>query len=142
MEKLVGEQRGLTNSALATVISDIKNTENTFGIPLLSTKESITDLEEPMIINDQQEIKKLTDADCYISNTDQIKEEIPDETTQRRQLFTEAENEKLKDGIVKFGRGQWSRILNFGAGTFSKSRNRDSLGMRANTIGFKRTYEC
>ena len=142
MEKLVGEQRGLTNSALATVISDIKNTENTFGIPLLSTKESIIDVEEPMIINDQQEIKKSTDADCYISNTDQIKEEIPDETTQRRQLFTEAENEKLKDGIVKFGRGQWSRILNFGAGTFSKSRNRDSLRMRANTIGFKRTYEC
>ena len=85
--------------------------QNTFGIALLSSKESITDTEEPMIVNDQQEIKKSNDADCYITNTDQIKEEILDETTQRRQLFTEAENEKLKDGIVKFGRGQWNRII-------------------------------
>ena len=142
MEKLLGEQRGVTNSALANVISDIKKTENTFGISILSSTNNVIDVEDPMIIDDQTANSNSTNKDCSISNTDQIKEETVDETTQRRHLFTEDENEKLKDGIIKFGRGQWSRILQFGAGTFSKSRNRDSLRMRANTMGFKRTYKC
>ena len=142
MEKLLGEQRGVTNSALANVISDIKKTENTFGISILSSTNNVIDVEDPMIIDDQTVNSNSTNKDCSISNTDQIKEETVDETTQRRHLFTEDENEKLKDGIIKFGRGQWSRILQFGAGTFSKSRNRDSLRMRANTMGFKRTYKC
>ena len=142
MEKLIGEQRSLTNSAVATVISDIRNAEGTFGMPILPTSIDVTDDAEAVIVNDTSNICRENERDCVIANEHEIKAEPVDDITHRKIAFSVAENEKLKEGIVKFGRSQWSRILEFGAGTFHKVRTRDSLRMRANTIGFKRTYKC
>ena len=142
MEKLIGEQRSLTNSAVATVISDIRNAEGTFGIPILPTSIDVTDDAEAVIVNDASNICRENERDCVIANEHEIKAEPVDDITHRKIAFSDAENEKLKEGIVKFGRSQWSRILEFGAGTFHKVRTRDSLRMRANTMGFKRTYKC
>ena len=143
MEKLVGEQRRLTNNAVATVIADIRNAENTFGIPILPavTDETIED-DNVVMVDDVESVCNGVEKDCVITNENEIKTEPVDELTHRRIAFTLAENEKLSEGITKFGRGQWSQILEFGSATFNKVRTRDSLRMRANTMGFKRTYKC
>ena len=140
--KLIGEQRTNTNYAVATVISDIRNAEASFGIPILPSSTDAADHEDAVIVNDIPKPVSGDDKDCCITNEHEIKEEPVDDTTHRRIAFTDAENEKLRDGIVKFGRSQWSRILEYGGSTFHKVRTRDSLRMRANTMGFKRTYKC
>ena len=142
MEKLIGEQRTVTNNAVATVISDIRNAEASFGIPILPSSADATGHEDVVIVKDLPKAVSGDDKDCCITNEQDIKEEPVDDSTHRRIAFTDAENEKLRDGIVKFGRSQWSRILEYGGGTFHKVRTRDSLRMRANTMGFKRTYKC
>ena len=142
MEKLIGEQRTVTNNAVATVISDIRNAEASFGIPILPSSADATGHEDVVIVKDLPKAVNRDDKDCCITNEQDIKEEPVDDSTHRRIAFTDAENEKLRDGIVKFGRSQWSRILEYGGGTFHKVRTRDSLRMRANTMGFKRTYKC
>ena len=142
MEKLVGEQRNITNNAIATVISDIRKAESTFGIPILPTDTNVVDDDDSVLVGSVNDVCISDKGDCVIANEHEIKAEPVDETTHRRIAFTAAENEKLKEGIEKFGRGQWSQILELGADTFHKVRTRDSLRMRANTMGFKRTYKC
>ena len=142
MEKLVGEQREITNNAVSTVISDIRKTESTFGISILPTDTDNIAQEESALITGVNDVCINGKDDCIITNDHEIKTEPVDETTHRRIMFTSGENEKLREGIAKFGRGQWSQILAFGADTFDKVRTRDSLRMRANTMGFKRTYKC
>ena len=143
MEKLVGEQRRHTNNAVANVIADIRNAEHTFGIPILpaATKEAVDD-DNVVMVDEVESVCNGVEKDCVISNGSEIKTEPVDDITHRRIAFTLAENEKLSEGITKFGRGQWSQILEFGSATFHQVRTRDSLRMRANTMGFKRTYKC
>ena len=142
MEKLVGQQREITNNAVSTVISDIRKTESTFGISILPTDTDSIAEDDLALITGVNDVCINGKGDCVITNDHEIKTEPVDETTRSRIMFTTAENEKLREGIVKFGRGQWSQILEFGTGTFDKVRTRDSLRMRANTMGFKRTYKC
>ena len=137
MEKLVRQRRSLTNSAVATVISDIRKAESTFGIPILPIDNDVVDDEHSVLVTDVNEVCMDGKGDCFIANEHDIKAEPVDETTHRRILFTAAENEKLKEGIERFGPGQGIKMLDFGATTFNKVRTRDSLRMCANTMGFR-----
>ena len=51
--------------------------------------------------------------------------------------FTVEEDRFLKVGLEKYGKGNWSRILNDPSYRFHPARTRDSLRMRAETCAFK-----
>ena len=51
--------------------------------------------------------------------------------------FTAEEDGYLKLGIAKYGKGNWSNILNDPSYKFHPARSRDSLRMRAETCAFK-----
>ena len=55
----------------------------------------------------------------------------------KNRRFTAEEDGYLKLGIQKYGKGNWSNILNDPAYKFNPARNRDSLRMRAETCAFK-----
>ena len=57
MEKLVGEDRNITNNAVATVISDIRNAESTFGIPILPiAADDVEDDDDTILVDDVNDI--------------------------------------------------------------------------------------
>jgi len=49
--------------------------------------------------------------------------------------FTPEEDSSLRGGITKYGVGHWAKILKDDAFKFHSSRHRDSLRMRAETLG-------
>ena len=49
--------------------------------------------------------------------------------------FTVTEDGYLKKGVTKYGKSSWSKILQDTDYTFTPTRNRDSLRMRAKTLG-------
>ena len=51
--------------------------------------------------------------------------------------FTQAEDNYLKAGIVKHGKGSWAQILGDPEYKFHASRSRDSLRIRAKGVTFK-----
>ena len=55
--------------------------------------------------------------------------------------FTMEEDGYLKEGIKKYGRSAWALILKDKCFKFHKSRNRDSLRVRANSIAFKKMFD-
>ena len=89
----------------------------------------------------------LTSA-CDVRNKDQTpqippddlevkKEELEKELTRGTRLlrFTIEEDSFLRQGFQKYGKGKWSHILKDKELKFHSSRTRDSLRMRADTIG-------
>ena len=55
--------------------------------------------------------------------------------------FTREEDQHLRKGIVKYGKSNWSRILKDPEFSFAKKRSRDSLRMRAKTLGLFKKKE-
>ena len=67
-----------------------------------------------------------------------VKEEEMEVGKQRTRIhFTKEEDQYLRKGIEKYGRGSWATILNDPDFTFHPSRNRNTLRIRADTAGFK-----
>ena len=83
MEKLVGQQRSVTNSAVATVNSDIRKAESTFGIPILPIDNDVVDDEDSVLITDVNKVCMNGKGDCFIENEHDIKAEPVDEITDR-----------------------------------------------------------
>lgn len=67
------------------------------------------------------------------------KEEVQNQVDGDKKLmrFTSKEDSFLRDGIGKYGFGQWSKILKDNAYPFHTSRDRDSLRIRARTLKIK-----
>ena len=61
-----------------------------------------------------------------------------DNTTRSKIKFSKEEDRQLALGIKKHGKGSWSKILNDTSFHFNECRNRDSLRMRSETVGYKR----
>ena len=55
----------------------------------------------------------------------------------KNKKFSEAEDCFLKQGILKYGKSNWAKILNDAQYRFDSSRTRDTLRMRANSVAFK-----
>ena len=55
----------------------------------------------------------------------------------KNKKFSEAEDCFLKQGILKYGKSNWAKILTDAQYQFDSSRTRDSLRMRANSVAFK-----
>ena len=72
-----------------------------------------------------------------VLDVDVKKEEVENELARGTRLkrFTLEEDSFLKEGIRKYGVGRWSHILRDADLKFHPSRTRDSLRMRADTIG-------
>ena len=68
------------------------------------------------------------------------KEELEKELNQGTRFirYTPEEDSFLRLGVKKYGLGRWSHILKDDQLTFHKSRTRDSLRMRAETIGLSK----
>ena len=68
------------------------------------------------------------------------KEELEKEVSQGTRFirFTPEEDSFLRQGIKKYGLGRWSHILKDAELPFHKSRTRDSLRMRADTLGLSK----
>ena len=64
-------------------------------------------------------------------------EEMDIAHTRTRIHFTRDEDQYLRKGIEKYGRGNWARILNDVDFEFHPCRNRNTLRIRADTAGFK-----
>ena len=126
----------------STIIIDILNSEKSFGFNILSNNQHNDPLSDHVRkFHQSMPLKNNTSDRRGISSTDG-KNEAPEGSLNGRIPFTEEETDKLGEGIVKYGRGQWSKILEYGRGVFHVSRTGDSLRMRANTVTFKRKFEC
>ena len=160
MEKMAGEKRIETNNAVAGVIADIKRAESSFGINILSQPQSMSYDETDATFNhSRRNVLSYIDLDNNIIESDddenvqsetevqggsavEVKTDIDELPSQKRNAFTLLEDMQLSNGIKKFGRGKWADILKDGAEVFHVIRSRDALRMRAQTQGFKRKYNC
>ena len=77
-----------------------------------------------------------------ISNDVEFKKEVACEqvehSTRSKIKFSANEDQQLARGIEKYGKENWSKILNDSEFQFHECRNRDSLRMRCETSGFKK----
>ena len=160
MEKMAGEKRIETNNAVAGVIADIKRAEGSFGINILSQPQSMSYDETDATFNhSRRNVLSYIDLDNNIIESDddenvqsetevqggsavEVKTDIDELPSQKRNAFTLLEDMQLSNGIKKFGRGKWADILKDGAEVFHVIRSTDTLRMRAQTQGFKRKYNC
>ena len=72
-----------------------------------------------------------------ISDADVKREEVHQHLTQSPKIlrFTPQEDQFLRNGTAKYGLSQWSKILKDKDYQFHPCRSRDSLRIRAETIG-------
>ena len=75
-----------------------------------------------------------------MDNIEVKKEELQNALTPGARFirYTPEEDSFLRDGVKKYGLGRWSHILKDSEYTFHASRTRDSLRMRAETIGLSK----
>ena len=68
------------------------------------------------------------------------KEDLENSINPKTKRFTEEEDKFIKNGIEKYGYGNWKRILVDSEYTFHSSRTRDALRMRAKTLRLSSKY--
>ena len=61
----------------------------------------------------------------------------PQTKVNKNKRFSEEEDCFLKQGLLKYGKSNWAKILNDAQYRFDSSRTRDTLRMRANSVAFK-----
>ena len=89
------------------------------------------------VINVADSIKEVINVADSLNELELKKEEVDQQLhgVIRAMRFTSAEDEALKVGIKKHGIGKWASIVGDSSLKFHPSRNRDSLRMRAGTLG-------
>ena len=103
------------------------------------------------IQNDLNESTDLTimpnSSETSLKGTVNIVHNVPVNSTvmfTRKQLknvkFSNEEDEYLNEGITKYGRKSWANILRDKSFIFNKSRTRDSLRIRAESMAFKKRF--
>ena len=111
------------------------------SLPLLrqhsSTRVTGEDIEAEVVNTARQDIdnheKRLEELEV---KKEEVEKEVPG--SYRLLRFTWEEDKALKDGITKHGLGRWKEILRDDDLKFHPSRTRDSIRMRADTIGLSK----
>ena len=166
MKELVGEERENHTGILAGVLresceTDDDNNQANESDPAASGTITVEDgistdskpadqgegsvISEPIIIDENvssADAVKMDGTDTNLIQTDDIevkREELED--SKSFLTFTTAEDSFLKEGFVKYAksRKKWSDILKDEGFQFQRGRTRDSLRMRATTLGLQRS---
>ena len=166
MKELVGDERENHTEILAGVLresceTDDDNNQANESDPAASGTITVEDgistdskpadqgegsvISEPIIIDENvssADAVKMDDTDTNLIQTDDIevkKEELED--SKSFLTFTTAEDSFLKKGFVKYAksRKKWADILKDEGFQFQRGRTRDSLRMRATTLGLQRS---
>lgn len=162
MEKLAAPGRSRVNDSLNELANYIENIENTLDVNTIErTREILQDTgnmpahppayntptqSSDHFRNTAESPKEQSGADIIICKevaptappSRDVKEEEMEVRTQRTRIhFTKEEDQYLRKGLEKYGRGSWATILNDADFTFHPSRNRNTLRIRADTAGFK-----
>ena len=154
MEKLVGDKRNETNETMINVIRDINKTASTFDQRVLEEAQNIltsanrfpsaddltiTKTIHPQIVTSCP--SKNENVISKISNDVEFKKEVVNDFqshVRSKVKFSKEEDIALSNGIKKYGKGNWTQILNDPDFNFHECRNRDSLRMRCDTATYKR----
>jgi hypothetical protein len=125
----VSKELSITTSATTSLTSSICSTSKdlsvqTVVIPLVSS---------PIVTDPPSEVIPLVqDLDVEVKK-EEAQRQV--EQTPRLLRFTPDEDFYLKRGTKKYGLGQWSKILKDSDFVFHGGRTRDSLRVRADTLG-------
>ena len=122
-------------------IIDISNDDDTkdqeeFNFESSSTAGISVDAEENAQTNSATPIGAAGETSALLPNEIKKEEDEGDGRSKDKKhvVFTESEDEDLKAGIAKYGKGNWARILKDSTFKFQKCRTRDTLQMRAITL--------
>ena len=97
-----------------------------------STKAKVTSLSKSS--NASSNLPTWPDGNQHIK----VKQEVYAEKSAERKIkFTFEEDQNLYDGIKKYGKGRWSKILKDQSFSFHKCRTRDALRLRAESATFR-----
>ena len=97
-----------------------------------STKAKVTNLSKSS--NTSSNLPTWPDGNQLIK----VKQEVYAEKSAERKIkFTFEEDQNLYDGIKKYGKGRWSKILKDQSFSFHKCRTRDALRLRAESATFR-----
>ena len=150
MEKIFGESRIHSSSTLSKVMEDLRNSEESFGVNIISgtnihpapipVSVSPIKLDSPTYVREDIDVTE-TKNNCLDEEHIAVKTEVTEKVYQGKKMFTTSEDTQLLKGLKKFGNGKWAVILKDGAAVFHSSRTRDALRMRAQSAVFKRTYK-
>ena len=152
MEKLVGNKRSETNDNMLSVIREINETAKSFDEQVLNEARNILTLNSTEELTITKTYKPQTTTKLSssmnenlvskITNDVQFKKEVVNEVVQNnvrsKIKFSKEEDIALSNGIKKYGKGNWTQILNDPDFNFHECRNRDSLRMRCDTATYKR----
>ena len=151
MLKLVGDSRKKADETMLNVLSEINETAESFDQHVLTRAQNILsansssqndELAITKVVNHSPSKIQKTFPVAAISDDIQFKKEVAqdhvDNTTRSKIKFSKEEDRQLALGIKKHGKGSWSKILNDTSFHFNECRNRDSLRMRSETVGYKR----
>ena len=108
-----------TSDVSHAIVVDTTPSSSTMDTNVGETIDSTTNIEE-------LEIKK-----------EELEKELLDKGTRLKRFSIEEDN-CLKQGIAKYGVGKWVQILKDKCFTFHSSRTRDSLRVRADTLGISK----
>ena len=162
MKELVGDERESHTGALASVLREsLKNCEGPTleNEPVIESEKTLLNLEKagngsntevtagcaesktPIVIEENTmsvDVSKTGDTESSLIEIDDIdvkKEEL--ENGKRFLLFTTAEDSFLKEGLAKYAKSnkKWADILKDDTFQFQEGRTRDSLRVRATTLG-------
>ena len=77
------------------------------------------------------------DGNRHIEVKREVYENAPKSRAEKKVKFTPEEDKSLHEGIKKYGKGRWSKMLKDNSLIFHESRSRDTLRIRAESATFR-----
>ena len=129
----IATQELMSSNKTSVINSDYDSDDNRNDLVITKTIESIS--------SDKSGATSPYIDKSLISIDVNVKKEIASKEVKRitkNIKFSLEEDEHLKQGMIKYGKKNWSAILKDDNYNFHKSRSRDSLRVRADSVAFKR----